>query len=252
MSFRRMLPFILINIVVSAVVVLAILFWWDGRKAEQVQAVEATAVAQATNAPAVEVVTQPTETAEPDGGPLVHVVQAGETLGRISEFYDIPLEDIMAANGLDNPNVLSVGQELTIPVGGIATATPESTATAVPDVLPSPNPTEPAVEEGEFDINIEDVVGLEELTEEAVQIINSGSRQAGLLDWTLSDADGHVYTFGPVTLFGDGAGILVHTEAGPDDAINLFWGLEEAIWQSGEQATLKDADGNIQSTFIVP
>ena len=31
MSLRRMLPFLLINVVVSALVMLGILYWWDAR-----------------------------------------------------------------------------------------------------------------------------------------------------------------------------------------------------------------------------
>ena len=38
MSFRRMLPFILVNILVSATVVLAILWWWEGRKEDTLTA----------------------------------------------------------------------------------------------------------------------------------------------------------------------------------------------------------------------
>ena len=44
MSFRRMAPFLLLNILVSAAVVLAILYWWDGRNSGD----EVLAVATAT------------------------------------------------------------------------------------------------------------------------------------------------------------------------------------------------------------
>ena len=44
MSFRQMLPFLLLNIIVSAVVVLSILFWWDNHSGE-VAVSEATAAA---------------------------------------------------------------------------------------------------------------------------------------------------------------------------------------------------------------
>ena len=73
----------------------------------------------------------------------VHTVQAGETLNMISQQYDVSIDDIMAANGLDNPNFIGVGQQLTIPVGGL----PEPTIapTEAPAALPSPIPTEPAV-----------------------------------------------------------------------------------------------------------
>lgn len=45
-----------------------------------------------------------------------YVVQAGDTLGSIAEGFGISVEALMAANGLTDPNVLSVGQVLLIPV----------------------------------------------------------------------------------------------------------------------------------------
>ena len=32
MAFRRMLPLIILNVIVSAAVVLAVLYWWDSRQ----------------------------------------------------------------------------------------------------------------------------------------------------------------------------------------------------------------------------
>ena len=36
MAFRRMLPLIILNVIVSAVVVLALLYWWDNRQGPEV------------------------------------------------------------------------------------------------------------------------------------------------------------------------------------------------------------------------
>jgi competence protein ComEC len=72
------------------------------------------------------------------------------------------------------------------------------------------------------------------------------------LGWRLSDEQGLVYTFGQVTLFGDGAAILVHTEAGQDSASDLFWGLEQPVWQPGKAVILTDAEGTIRTTFTIP
>ncbi|MBE2198557.1 MAG: lamin tail domain-containing protein [Anaerolinea sp.] len=258
MSLRRMLPFILINIVVSAVVVLAILFWWDNRGA-QPDEVAAPETAVATPFPAVATaeaaaaaIPEVTEAPAPDPNePLVHTVQAGDTLMNISQFYDVALDDIITANNIANPNILSVGQQLVIPVGGIPTATPAPTATATAAVIPSPNPTT-ELEQGEVKLVITAVIGAGNLTNEAVQIVNTGSRQVGLLNWKVADTDGHVYTFDRFTLFGDGAGLLLHTEAGQNSATDLYWGLEQPIWESGELVTLVDAENTIQATFVVP
>ncbi|MBC7260988.1 MAG: LysM peptidoglycan-binding domain-containing protein, partial [Chloroflexi bacterium] len=46
---------------------------------------------------------------------LIHVVQAGENLFRLALRYGTTVEDIMAANGLTDENMIFVGQRLVIP-----------------------------------------------------------------------------------------------------------------------------------------
>jgi len=48
--------------------------------------------------------------------PLQYVVQPGDTLGTIAQRYGVNLEEVVGANSLINPNLLDVGQMLTIPV----------------------------------------------------------------------------------------------------------------------------------------
>lgn len=253
MSFRRMLPFLLLNVLVSAMTMLAILYWWDTRSPAAVDEMTETAVDPtpplATSAP-VGAVSTDTPEPEEDEGPIIHVVKAGDTLGNLSTFYDVPLEDIMAANNLSDPNILSVGQELIVPIGGLATATPIPTEAPV-NILPSPIPTEELVA-GEVNVVITAVTGAGSLTEEAVQIANYGGSQIALQGWQLSDEDGHTFTFGQVTLFGDGAAIQIHTEAGQNGPADQYWGLETAVWETGEQVSLRDAAGSVQSSFTVP
>lgn len=57
-------------------------------------------------------------TAVPPGQPTTHTVAPGDTLYSISQRYGVSMEEIMAANGLTDPNQLSVGQQLTIPAPG--------------------------------------------------------------------------------------------------------------------------------------
>ena len=256
MSLRRMLPFILVNIFVSVAVVLGILYWWDARNSEQESAIStrpAIAV-QSTVFVTIESVIQSTDSPEPPEGPPTHIVKAGDTLGKVSEFYDVSMEDIMTANGISDPNLISVGQELIIPLGGLATETPVSAGTSEPDLQEPPTPiaTDAPLDEGEANVQISAVTGVGQLVEEAVQITNLGSRQMALLGWKLADADGHHYTFGQVTLFGDGAAIQIHTDAGEDGPADLYWGLDAPIWASGERVTLLDAEETIITTFDIP
>jgi len=260
MSFRQMLPFLFLNIVVSAVVVLSILFWWDNRAGAAV----AEATVAATLPPGV--LATPNIAAPPSGTvaaevaaadtaatgdetAVVHTVQAGDTLDRISQQYDVSVDDIMAANGLTDPNVISVGQQLTIPVGGLPTATvPPPTEIAA---LPSPIPTE-AVVTGQGEIAITSVNTPGVLATEAVQIVNNGTALQSMRGWKVRDEDGNVYTFGEVGIFGEGAGILLHSGAGVDSPLELFWGLTEPVWRSGETLTLWDAADQVVGTFVIP
>lgn len=266
MSFRRMLPFLLLNILVSAAVVIVILWWWEGQREETADLLAEVPIATiAVPTEAVDALVSPpdNETSaeaqlieEVPSGPEVHIVGAGETLGQISVRYDVSMEDLMATNGMSNPNFLFVGQELIIPGTEPQEEAEEDIASeaeteADEGTLPTPIPTALPTE-GEAEISIAEVIGAGEVPLEAIQIINNGSREASLLGWKLADQFGNFYTFGPITLFGEGAGILVHTTAGQDNATDLFWGQEESLWNSGDKVILYDADGAVQAEFEVP
>ena len=47
--------------------------------------------------------------------PKDYVVQAGDTLGKIAQTYNVSLDELVKANGLVDPNHLEIGQQLTIP-----------------------------------------------------------------------------------------------------------------------------------------
>lgn len=269
MTLRRMLPFLLLNVLVSATVVLAMLFWWDSRQPETAPLIATTAADQTTAAAAAAVagvaptplVAAPADVAAEapvEGavdGPTTHVVQAGETLGIISNTYDTSIEDIMEANGLDNPDLLNVGQELIIPIGGVAVATPTAAVAEAPATAagpPTPIATEAAATTGQADIRIAAVEGAGTLDGELVQIANSGTTEQALVGWTIRDEDGNTYTFGQISLFGEGAAIRLHTAAGTDSPADLYWGLAEPAWRSGEVLTLQDASEQVVVRFTIP
>ncbi len=91
--------------------------------------VEAPVVSPEAPATAVAAVTDtatpaPTDTPVPVGSPtpVVHVVKSGDTLLAIAIQYDVSVDDIEAANGIDDPAKLRIGQELLIPIGGYVPA----------------------------------------------------------------------------------------------------------------------------------
>jgi len=258
MSFRQMLPFLFLNIVVSTVVVLSILFWWSNR--DRGAAAELTPSAETAGGalPTPNIAPPPSGTIAPEATaaaasnePVIHTVQAGETLNIISQQYDVSIEDIMTVNGMDNPNFIAVGQQLTIPVGGIPEPTVAPTEAVV--ALPSPIPTEPVAAAGSGgQIVVTGIVDPGVLETEAVQIVNNGAQPQGMQGWKVRDEDSNVYTFGDLNIFGEGAGVLLHTRTGDNTVTDLFWGLSEPAWRSGEQLTLFDASEQVVTTFIVP
>lgn len=55
----------------------------------------------------------------PETRPQAYVVQAGDTLSGIAARFDCTVQDLIQANQLANPNLLSVGQQLDIPSASI-------------------------------------------------------------------------------------------------------------------------------------
>lgn len=54
---------------------------------------------------------------------LFHTVRPGDTLAAIARRYQVPVDTIMAANGIKNPRTLRIGRELVIPKAGWSAAT---------------------------------------------------------------------------------------------------------------------------------
>ena len=66
-----------------------------------------------------EVVEEPTPTAEvviPTPAPLIHTVQPGNSLSQIAQSYGVPIELLAAENGIEDYNLIQVGQEIVIPL----------------------------------------------------------------------------------------------------------------------------------------
>lgn len=228
--------------------------------------------ATATSGPIAGQATEPAVQAPPSPTALIHIVQAGDTISGLSQRYDVPAEDIIAANQIDNPNFLQLGTELTIPVGGLPEAT--ATLTPVPTATETPIPFEPPPAltstaaavvitataappvlptSGELQVEIGEILGAGDVALERVIVANMGERLADMQGWTLSDAGGNVYTFANFRLWNGGSAI-VHTRIGEDGnpPANFYWGKLEALWAPGEVATLKDREGQVIDTYTVP
>ena len=248
MNPRRLILYLLLNAVVSAAATLTVLWFWERTRPTVSLPVAPTPAPQTANnltaaPPALaETTAPPSSTATP----TIHVVQVGDTLGSIAQQYDVAVEDIMAANGLADPNVLSVGQALVIPIGGLnPTAAPPTPIppTPIPTATRDPNAPLPR-------LSIREVKSPGVLSEETLVIVNSGG-PVDLAGWTLRDEAGHLYTFPSLTLF-EGGAVNVHTAAGEDTVTDLYWAQTEAVWASGKAVLLSDPNGNLQARFTVP
>jgi len=100
-------------------------------------------------------------------------------------------------------------------------------------------------------VQISSVVGAGTLNSEIVVVKFEGEGQLDLASWQLKDADGNTFTFPKLTLYPNGA-VQVHTVSGTDTVIDLYWGIGEAVWSSGENARLFDAQGNLRAVYRVP
>jgi LysM repeat protein len=69
---------------------------------------------------------------------ITHIVASGETLLAIALNYDVPMEKIISANDMENPDDLSVGQELLVP--GVIPPTVVPTYNAESPLAPSEAP----------------------------------------------------------------------------------------------------------------
>ena len=258
MRWKRLFYYLIINVLVSACTMVAVLYAWERWRPQpqsatllQIQ----TEIAPPQQSPAAggTVVPGPSETSQPAFE--THIVEAGETLSAIALQYDVSIEDILQLNDLADPDSIDVGDVLLIPRPG--EALPAASATPRPPTrTPLPAPTlgqvasaTPAA--GEPELQILTVIGAGELQDERVVIRQNGEGLVALQGWRLQDSDANVFVFPQVSLFKDGA-ITVYTRTGTNSVVELYWGLAQAIWQPGEVVSLVDPDGNIVAAFQVP
>lgn len=71
------------------------------------------------------------QTAVANASPATYVVAPGDTIGHIAIRLGVTRAELVAANGISNPNRIRVGQTLTVPAGGVA---PQSTTNRYPEL----------------------------------------------------------------------------------------------------------------------
>jgi lipoprotein NlpD len=79
----------------------------------------------------------------PSGVGVTHVVQPGETVYRISRYYEVPIDSVIRANHVSDVTDVAVGTKLWIPEAKREAATDSIavSASVVPGAIPHPGPS---------------------------------------------------------------------------------------------------------------
>ena len=255
--WKRLSFYLMINVVVSALTTWIVISVWDRTHPQAGMAPEALAsmtqsafdltATGLAKASALEITVTPS-VAPPTQAVEEYQVSANDTLGEIADKYGLTVEEIMQFNQLKDPNALSVGMVIYIPV------TPE----VVPSDTPAPSQTlslqttgSPPVVANDARVVINSVIGVGDLTSERVFLSRTGSGVLMLDGWKLKDQNGNEFVFPNLELF-EGGAVNVWTTTGTPNVVDLYWGLQYAVWSSGETVTLEDSNGKVQATYKIP
>lgn len=130
-------------------------------------------------------------------------------------------------------------------------ATPAGVVAVVSTDTPQPQPeaTLPFLDT-EW-IEIDTVIGAGDLNNEVVEFVRIGEGDLELTGWQVVDEQRNRYTFPDLLLNKNGA-VRLYTRTGQDSVMELYWGLDEPVWSSGEVVTLLDSAGNTRATYQIP
>ena len=224
----RIFFFLFLNVLISACVTIGVLIYWERSLSSQSTGVltfiQENYLTQSTPTPLSEPETAPSP--QPTATPsfFVHQVQPGETFEDIAEEYNMSVEELIAVNGFSKSQPLGDGEVLRIP------------------------------EHPRGVVVIDSVIGQGDLETEKVLLKHRGEGEFSLVGWQLSSKDGNTYEFPQVpelVLYKNGA-VYVNTKTGADTVIDLFWGLDEAVWKSGGTVTLRDPQGIARDSYKIP
>jgi hypothetical protein len=112
-----------------------------------------------------------------------------------------------------------------------------------------PSPVKPV--SGNGGVQIDNVFGVGDLQTEVVLVKRTGEGELWVTGWRLEDENSHRFVFPELMLNKDGA-IKIYSKPGTNSVIELFWGMKEPVWNSGELVSLVDQDGAVKATYRIP
>ena len=141
-------------------------------------------------------------------------------------------------------NVKATSPAVSLPTQPVAAA-------PVSGSSPSPNLSATLGPQSDIPIEIVSVIGSGNLAAEVVIVRYLGEGQLDMTNWQLKDENGNLFLFPAVSLVNGGA-VQIHTAAGTNTVVDLYWNMNAPVWKSGETASLYDASGNLIVTYKVP
>jgi len=198
-----------------------------------------TLILQATPSPQA---TMPSNDTLPEGC-IRHTLADGDTPSMLGAIYGVSLFDILAVNNLTEEDVqyLQIGEVLIIPLENC----PKDIFTNTQPML---QPTAPNLG---LQIEIVEITGIGDITREQVVIRNNGN-MTDVSGWTLSDGQGNIFTFPSDRQLLSGASVIINTRIGIDTPVMLFWGQDTPVFESGDVVTLKNQNGEVVISLILP
>lgn len=279
--WKRLFYYLIINVLVSACTVFAVLTYWERTHPEmpilsqinpfalitpmspqelfpdyasQAETIEPTSIpVGATETPPA---AQPTMTTQAE---MAYTVQTGDTLGEIAVKFNITVAEILEANDILNPDSLEVGQVLIIRrplvVVSTHTALPTEEILAETDLAvdtpPSPATSTPPPLSGESRVIIDSVIGAGDLASERIFLKRIGPGEISLAGWQLVTESSEIFIFPQISLFESGA-VNIYTKTGANTVVALYWELDHPVWQPGETVTLLDNQGEVHFSYQIP
>ncbi len=122
--------------------------------------------------------------------PLVHIVEVGEVLGVIADKYEVSSASILEANGIEDPDLIRVGQELLIPRPTPTSqpqpdVEPTAAGTEAPTGTPSAGQRETPIPSGELVYTVQEGDTLSDIAEEFDTSVSLLMSRNGITDPTL-------------------------------------------------------------------
>jgi LysM repeat protein len=231
-SWKGIVLFLFLNFVVSVCATFSVLIYWERTRGslqeELLPSLGLSFNPDKSTTPSPVAPTSDSPQPTPTETMLTYQVQAGDEFSSIAARFGISVDELISINGFTKDQPLGVGEVLLIPA--------------------KPTPLPPGV------IEIKNVIGVGDLETERVLVKFNGEGELSLVGWSISDQDGNTFLFpqtSQLRLYKDGA-IYIFTKSGTNNVIEMFWGLQQPVWQTGDVVSLRDTAGVERASYQIP